>query len=156
MNVYQLVYGCCPIAICLDERLADKVEAELTRRGFVCFHLDGSKMTDEHSFIHELVTALPCDPDYYEVGIDRPPNWDAVEDSLWGGGLGVDESSGKVAIFWERADTLLEEHLNLVLETIWILANISYGQKVCLKIFLLGQGKNFISEIPEELMNEPI
>lgn len=156
MNIYQLVYGYCSAAVCLDEKLADKVETELIRKGFVCFHLDGSKMTDERSFIHELVTVLPCDPDYYEVGADRPPNWDAVEDSLWGGGLGVDEPWGKVAIFWKGADLLLKEHLNLVLETIWMFANISYGQKFYLKIFLLGQGKNFISEIPEKLTNEPI
>jgi hypothetical protein len=119
------------------------LESDLAAKGFLCFTLDGSKMGDERSFIRELVQSLPCDPDYFEVGSDREPNWDAVEDALWGG-LG-NFAKRSIAIFWRAADRLLERHLNLVLEAVCILMVVGYAHHLGIKVFLFGQGENFIS-----------
>ncbi len=70
------------------------------------------------SFVRELVTRLPSDPNYYDYHDKHEVNWAAVEDSLFGG---LANEKSNVAVFYHSAYRLVERYLNLVFMSIDIL-----------------------------------
>jgi hypothetical protein len=124
----------------VDEKYATALEALFLEDGFSVYHLDGSKMMSEEDFVRTLVTSLPCDPDYFNVGENRPPNWMAVYDSIWGG---APRGKDKMCIIWSNCDELVLNKLNLVLVNTKIMQRKAEAQKLKITAFLLGHCPSF-------------
>lgn len=125
--------------VCLHKDEVSRMMPGLKERGFVIYHLDGLNVTDETSLIHELVTKIPCDPNYYQFA-GGEPNWSAVEDSIFGG---IDGTTKRLALIWENADKFIVEDLNYALLVVELLLRITTLRKVVLKVVFLGESPVF-------------
>jgi len=139
MEQYQF-YTSNNLAWCTNENVGVELKKQLALHGFRCFELSATNIVDASSFVRELVTHLPCDPDYYEFHDEQEVNWAAVEDSLFGG---LTQEESNVAIFWYFAERLIEQYLNLIFQSIDILFSIARSRNFAIKIFFVGKGPNF-------------
>jgi len=111
-------------------------------------NLNGKNIYDEITFFKEIVNqSLPLDP---PLSLSGNVNYDAFNDSLWGGLSEI--SSEKVALIWTDFNKMLDKGFNDFLQIsdcIYTIAenltHTEYGidHEVELKVFLLGEGKNF-------------
>ena len=128
---------------CVSEDALDALRGDLARHGFNTIALDGTAMTDAHSFHGEVKRAFGF-PDYYGS------NWDAFNECF-----GETAFAHPTAILWTAAEVLASSDLKTFSEAIAEFSRFRDAFKradpervegagpVQLELVLLGRGRGF-------------